>query len=88
MGDRVEDQPVELEQSHQELIARVLSEVPLAQLREILSEELWVKEVLKDVDSRIPSVRTKALELWGKYLGLLQQKSKAGSKIKEVEFID
>ena len=84
----MEDQPVELEQSHQELIARVLSEVPLAQLREILSEELWVKEVLKDVDSRIPSVRTKALELWGKYLGLLQQKSKAGSKIKEVEFID
>ena len=68
------------------LLQKVMEELPLAALIPVLSEEIWVREVLKDVSSRIPGVRTKALEMWGKHLGLLQAKVGKSAGRKEVEF--
>lgn len=52
------------------------------------SEYRWVQELTKEVEEGTPMNRMKALELLGKYLGLLQAKgAKPGAK-KVVEFDD
>jgi hypothetical protein len=51
-------------------------------------EYKWLNEVLKDVESKNPTTRSKALEMLGKYLGCLHGKgSKPGSRMK-VDFSD
>lgn len=77
----------DLTPEQQQLLDRVLVEIPLSALGPLLSEDAWVREVQRDIQSRIPSVRTKAIEMWGKYLGLLGARaSNKGPTRKEVTF--
>jgi len=51
-----------------------------------LSEEMWLREVLKDVASPNPFIRQRALGMWGKHQGYLGDKKTKDKVIKDVEF--
>ena len=51
-----------------------------------LSEEMWLREVLKDVGSDSPFVRMNALRMWGSHQGFLSKKNKGQEAVRDVEF--
>jgi hypothetical protein len=60
--------------------------IPISGIADILTEDLWLREVLKDVDSPNPSTRSKALEMVGKFIGALGGKGAKAGPRKLVEF--
>lgn len=59
--------------------------IPISGFAELLTEELWLREVLKDVDSPNPYCRTRALSMLQQYLGIGGKGKKKNEKI-EVDF--
>ena len=52
-----------------------------------LSEEVWLREVLKDVSSQNAFIRQRAIAMWGQYMGWLGKKQKKEQEAHgEVEF--
>ena len=52
-----------------------------------LSEEMWLREILKDVGSTNSFVRSRALSMWGQYQGWLGKgKGKAKEVAQDVDF--
>ncbi len=62
--------------------------IPISGVADVLTEDLWLREVLKDIDSDNYSVRSKALEMLGKYIGVLGAKGRNPGPKKTVEFED
>lgn len=62
--------------------------IPIRDVADVLTEDLWLREVIKDVDSKYPATRSKALEMLGKYLGLLGARGAKPGARKHVEFED
>lgn len=85
------------EYSFENKLARALEYIkagaPIKGFAELLSDELWLREILKDLDAkpchvcanRVSAARSKAIQLLGEHLGLIGNKSKKKSK-KEVTF--
>lgn len=51
-----------------------------------LSEEMWLREVLKDVESPNGFIRSRALSMWGQYAGWLKKNQAKKEERHEVEF--
>lgn len=52
----------------------------------LLSEEMWLREIIKDAMSPNPFVRTRALSMWGQYQGWLGKGKAKGQEKADVEF--
>lgn len=74
----------------------IRKDLPIQNFSQLLGEDLWLREVLKDLEQPTPcklckskcgAARTKALALFGEWLGVLGSKSKKKSK-REVVFDD
>lgn len=67
--------------------------LPIRDFTAVLTEELWVREVLKDLEAstcreckkHYSTARSKALQLFGEYMGIIGNKSKKKVK-RTVEF--
>lgn len=69
------------------ILEYVSANISIEGFMESLSEEIWLREVLKDVSSPHPFVRQRAIAMWGQYMGWLGKKNKAGKEeVKDVEF--
>lgn len=77
-----------LNKKQQRALDYVRKNIPIRDLAEVLTPDLWLREVLKDVESPRPSVRSKALEMLGKYLGVLGLKGAKPGQRKTVTFED
>jgi len=66
----------------------IKANLPIEGFSELLknSEEVWLREVLKDVASTNPFVRMNALRMWGQYCGWLKKAAGPAAKKQEVEF--
>lgn len=64
----------------------IKANIPISGVADILTEDLWLREVLKDVDSESPTVRSKALEMIGRYIGALGTRGAKPGRRKVVEF--
>jgi hypothetical protein len=53
---------------------------------DLLSEEMWLREIIKDALSPNPFVRTRALSMWGQHQGFLGKGKAKGSVKHDVEF--
>jgi hypothetical protein len=71
----------------QERLAKYLAEgLKIEGFLDILSEEMWLREIIKDAMSPNAFVRSRALSMWGQYHGWLG-KGKSKKDIKhDVEF--
>ncbi len=74
----------------------IRKDLPIGNFSQLLGEDLWLREVLKDLEQPVPckfckakcgAARTKALALFGEWLGVLGNKSKKKSK-RDVVFDD
>lgn len=78
-----------LNEKQRRLMQYVKQNIPVSGFAEVLTEELWLREILKDVDSENPYVRTRALSMLAQYLKITGPNAKgSGIKHKEVEFND
>jgi hypothetical protein len=68
------------------LMEYVAANLKVADFMNCLSEEMWLREVLKDVSSPNAFIRQRALAMWGKYQGFLGSKKERHEPIKEVDF--
>ena len=77
-----------LNAKQQRLMEYVKANIPISGFAEVLTEELWLREVLKDVDSANPYVRTRALSMLGQFMGISGPgaKKKTAAPGVEVEF--
>lgn len=57
-----------LNEKQRRLMEYVKANIPISGFAEVLTEELWLREILKDVDSENPYVRTRALSMLGQFL--------------------
>lgn len=80
----------------QDALDLIRKDLPIQNFAQLLGEDLWLREVLKDLEQPTPckfckskcgAARTKALALFGEWLGVLGSKSKKKSK-REVVFDD
>ena len=82
-----------LDEKQQEAINFIRQNLPISGFSQLLGEELWLREILKDLEGSNCRVckrscgpaRTKALQLLGEWLGILGSKAKKKSK-REVIF--
>ena len=78
-----------LNEKQRRLMEYVKANIPISGFAEVLTEELWLREILKDVDSENPYVRTRALSMLGQFLkitGPNSGKGKHAAERAEVEF--
>lgn len=68
-----------LNEKQRRLMQYVKQNIPISGFAEVLTEELWLREILKDVDSENPYVRTRALSMLGQYLKILGSNGKKGA---------
>ncbi len=65
-----------LNEKQRRMMEYVKANIPISGFAEVLTEELWLREILKDVDSENPYVRTRALSMLGQYLKITGPNSK------------
>src|SRR6185295_5025383 len=70
----------------QEAVEFVHKGINIKGLEDLLNDDFWLCEVLRDVKSTNPGVRSRALEMLGKYIGALQAKGAKAGPRKVVEF--
>lgn len=76
-----------LDEKQQRLLDYVKANLPISGFAEVLTKELWLREVLKDIDCPDPRIRSRALHMLGQYLGILGKDKAAGPKKQiDVEF--
>lgn len=68
------------------ILEYVAANLSIEGFMESLSEEIWLREVLKDVSSPNAFIRQRAIAMWGQYMGWLGKKTKEKEEIKDVEF--
>ncbi len=84
-----------LDKKQSEALDLIRKGLPLQNFTELLGEELWLRELLKDLEGNpcrhckkySSGARTKALQMFAEWAGLLGSKSKKKSK-KTVTFED
>jgi len=85
-----------LETQLSEALDLIRKDLPIQNFSQLLGEDLWLREVLKDLAQPTPckfckatvsAARTKALSVFGEWLGILGSKSKKKSK-RDVVFDD
>lgn len=85
-----------LETALSDALDLIRKDLPIQNFSQLLGEDLWLREVLKDLEQVTPcpnckakcgAARTKALSLFGEWLGVLGSKSKKKSK-RDVVFDD
>lgn len=85
-----------IEDKQAEALSYIRQNLPIAGFKELLGEDLWLREVLKDLapmepckfcKAKVSASRSKALQILGEWLGILGNKSKQKSK-REVVFDD
>jgi hypothetical protein len=66
----------------------IKANLPIEGFAELLknSEDIWLREVLKDVASTNPFVRMNALRMWGQHCGWLKKSGGPAAKRQEVDF--
>jgi len=83
-----------IEEKQADALELIRKNLPIAGFAQLLGEELWLRELLKDLEGKEPckfckatcsAARTKALCLLGEWLGVLGSKAKKKSK-REVVF--
>lgn len=82
-----------LDNKQSEALKLIRDGVPIKNFAEILGEELWLRELLKDLEANqcrhckkfSSAARSKAIQLIGEWMGLIGNKSKKKSK-KTVSF--
>lgn len=82
-----------LDQEQAEALALIQKGLPLSKFTDILTEEFWIRELLKDLEDRqcqhckkfSSTARTKALQMYAEWAGLIGNKAKKKSR-KEVTF--
>lgn len=77
-----------LNNKQERLLEYIRQNIPVSGFLDVLSEDMWLREVLKDVDSKVPSVRGNALRMWGQYQGFLHSKGAKPGPRKVIEFED
>jgi len=50
--------------------------IPIKGFSDLLNEEVWLREILKDIENGSASIRSRALIMLGQYLGILSDKRK------------
>lgn len=71
------------------LMEYIRANLPVEGFAELLKnsgEEVWLREILKDVGSPNPFVRMNALRMWGQYGGWLKKAHGPAAKRAEVDF--
>lgn len=63
-------QEYKLDEKQARMLLYIKKNLPISGFSEVLTEELWLREVLKDID-RVGFARTQALRMLGEYLGIL-----------------
>ncbi len=75
-----------LAEKQERLRSYIKAGIPISDFIAELSEDMWLREVLKDLDSTNPFVRTQALRMWGSYQGFLGKKGQKQEPKIDVEF--
>lgn len=68
------------------LMEYVAANLKVEEFMACLSEEMWLREVLKDVAHQNPFIRQRALAMWGQYQGYLGKKKGKAEPVREVDF--
>lgn len=68
------------------ILEYVAANISIEGFMETLSEEVWLREVLKDVSSTNPFIRQRAIGMWGQYMGWLGKKQKKENPVHDVDF--
>lgn len=68
------------------LMEYIAANLKIEDFMNALSEEMWLREVLKLAQSQDEYVRLNALRMWGNSLGHLGKKGKKNDVNREVEF--
>lgn len=68
------------------LMEYIAANLKIEDFRHALSEEMWLREVLKLAQSDDPYVKLNALRMWGNHMNHLGKKGKGAEMPKEVEF--
>ncbi len=68
------------------ILEYIKNNLPIREFAEALNEEMWLREVLKDVQSDNPFVRSSAIRMWGQYANYLKKNQKGETRKTEVEF--
>lgn len=66
----------------------IAANISIEDFASALTEEIWLREVLKDVSSTNAFIRQRAIGMWGQYMGWLGKKQKKDSEdvVKDVQF--
>lgn len=75
-----------LDDKGQRVLEYIKNNLSIKDFAESLSEEMWLREVLKDVQSENPFVRSSAIRMWGQYANYLKKNQKGEARKVEVEF--
>lgn len=85
-----------LETQLTEALDLIRKDLPIQNFSQLLGEDLWLRELLKDLaqpepckfcKTKVSAARSKALQVFGEWLGILGSKSKKKSK-RDVVFDD
>jgi len=86
-----------LEEKQTEALEYIRKNLPIAGFEQLMGETLWLREILKDMEgeakpckfckAKVSSARTKAIQLFGEWLGVIGSKAKKKSK-RDVIFDD
>jgi hypothetical protein len=82
---RVEKDGLRINQVQGNLMEYITANLKIEDFMRCLSEEMWLREVLKDVASNNSFVRSRALSMWGQHQGWLGKKNKKEANY-DVEF--
>lgn len=64
-----------LQEEQAKMVGYILKNLPIGSIASKLTEDLWLREVLRDIHTSKGFPRTRALAMLGQYLGLLQKKA-------------
>lgn len=74
-----------LDEKGRRAVEYIKANIAISGFAELITEELWLREILKDVDSTNPFCRTRALSMLAKYLNIGGKGNKKDVKV-DVEF--
>lgn len=66
-----------LDKKQAQAIGWIKKNVPISGFLSLITDELWVREIMKDIEEGRPQQRTAALKMLGEWLGTLGKNTKA-----------
>ncbi len=75
-------QEFRLDEARARLLAALKEGMPVVGIGNKLTEDYWLAEVIKDIETGTPSSRSRALTMLGMYQGILSDKSGKKARLK------